>query len=466
MAITKILARKGSVASGIRYILNPGKTDEQLLTARLNCDPGLEAAQMLQTKRDCQKEHGVQYYHMIQSFRPGEVTPELALQIAKEFAEEYLSEYEVVIATHVDRGHIHSHLILNSVNQVTGRKYESTPQTYYRQIRAISDRLCREHGLSVPEQSNSGHSLSYIEWLRQSKGQPTFRAMLEADLREAIEDANDLGHFYLLMEHKGYEIRHGSRLGFRLRGQERFRCPGRRDARFTEEGIREAIRGNLLEIGAGQKPAVLPRPKYRPYPKRQKHTGFLGLYYHYLYLLGHVERRQYPPRMTPHLRREVMRFERYREQFALLREHGIETPEDLGRFLQETERELAALTRARTILNVRKQKRRALYNALADVEVLAPVEQLCAQGLPGMEAELARYEAATKTLANCGIPREELLAEKAAVYRKAAELNRQIRAIRRQLALCREIQDVWLRMERDIQTIEHRKAVTRDEHRR
>ena len=466
MAVTKILARNANLDQAIQYVLNGEKTEGRVLTAHQNCDPGHEYQQMMDTKRELGKLGGRQCYHIIQSFKPGEITPELALELAKGFAAEYLPGFEVVIGTHTDRDHVHSHILFNSVNAQTGEKYHVSTREYYRQIRAISDQLCREHGLSVILEGQPAKAVGYIEWLRQSRGQPTFRSMLEADLREAIEDANDLGHFYLLMEHKGYEIRHGNRLGFRLRGQERFRCPGRRDARFTEEGIREAICGNLLEIGAGRRPAVLPRPKYRPYPNRQTHTGFLGLYYHYLYLLGHVERRQYPPRMTPHLRREVMRFERYREQFALLREHGIETPEDFGKFLQDTERELAALIRARTILNVRKQKRRALYNALADVEVLAPVERLCAQGLPGMEAELARYEAATKTLANCGIPREALLAEKAAVYQEAAELNRQIRAVRRRLALCREVQDARLQMERDIQTLEHRKAVTRDEHRR
>ena len=84
-------------------------------------------------------------------------------------------------------------------------------------------------------------AVSYIEWLRQSRGQPTFRSMLEADLRDAIRDANDLGHFFLLMEHKGYEIHHGGRLGFRLRGQDRYQYPGRRDPLFTEDGIRAAI---------------------------------------------------------------------------------------------------------------------------------------------------------------------------------------------------------------------------------
>ena len=94
------------------------------------------------------------------------------------------------------------------------------------------------------------------------------------------------GHFFLLMEHKGYEIRHGNRLGFRLRGQERFQYPGRKNATFTENGIRAAILGNLEEIETGQRAAFSDRPMFRPYRRHPKYTGFLALYVHYLYLLG------------------------------------------------------------------------------------------------------------------------------------------------------------------------------------
>ena len=286
MAITKILARKGRLDVGIRYVLNGDKTQEQILTAHLNCDPGHECRQMLETKRAVGKEGGVQYYHLIQSFRPGEVSPELALEIAREFAEEHLAGYQTVIGVHVDKEHIHAHILFNSVNADTGEKYHSNARSYYQQIRATSDHLCRERGLSVLLQGEPTQAVSYIEWLRQSRGQPTFRSMLEEDLRAAIADANDLGHFFLLMEHIGYEISHGNRLGFRLRGQERFMIPGRKNPLFTEDGIRAAIQGNLSAIEVGRRPAILPRPQYRPYRKHPKYTGFLALYVHYLYLLG------------------------------------------------------------------------------------------------------------------------------------------------------------------------------------
>jgi len=173
IAVTKILARKGPLAAGIDYILNKDKTEGRVLTLRLNCDPGREVRQMLETKQAVGKTGGVQYYHVIQSFKPGEVTPGPALEITREFAEEHLLDFETVIAVHVDKEHIHAHLIFNSVNADTGLKYHSSAKTYYSQIRAISDRLCREHGLSVIMEDGSGKAVICIEWLRQSKGHPT-----------------------------------------------------------------------------------------------------------------------------------------------------------------------------------------------------------------------------------------------------------------------------------------------------
>lgn len=439
MAVTKILPRNGGLKEAIDYVLNGDKTDGHILTAHFNCDPGREYREMMKTKRETGRLDKRQCYHIIQSFKPGEITPELALEIAKAFAQEHLDGFEVVIGTHVDRHHIHSHIVFNSVNADTGEKYHSTQQSYYQQIRAISDRLCREHGLSVIVQGAPARSVSYIEWLRQSKGQPTFRSMLEADLRDAIRDANDLGHFFLLMEHKGYEIHHGGRLGFRLRGQEQFQYPGRRDPLFTEDGIRAAIQGNLEQIEAGLRPVLPVRPAYQPYRKHPKYSGFLALYVHYLYLLGKIEKRQYPPRMTPHLRQAVMRFERYQAQFAFLRENDITTLADMAAFEQRTEETLGRLTKQRTLLNVRKKKRQPLYAALADAEALEPSRALYEEGLTGMEQEFEQYMKAVKLLEDSGIPQEVLKKEKAELYEQLSEVNRNIRAEREKLKLCREI---------------------------
>lgn len=467
MAVTKILARRGGLSQAIAYVLNGDKTEEQILTAAQGCLTSTACHDMAAVKQRWNKTDGVQLYHVIQSFRPGELSPELALEIAREFAREHLPGYQAVIGIHTDRDHIHAHIVFNSVNQLTGEKYHSNARSYYQQIRGISDRLCREHGLSVIMTGEPSKAVSYIEWLRQSKGQPTFRSMLEADLRTAIQDANDLGHFFLLMEHMGYEIRHGDRLGFRLRGQERFMYPGRRDPLFTEDGIRAAIQGNLAEIEAGHRPAVIQRPKYRPYRKHPKYTGFLALYIHYLYLLGKIGQRQYPPRMTPHLRQEVMRFEQYQVQFVFLRENNIVTQADMDAVQSRTEGSLAKLMKQRTILNVRKKRRQHLYTALADAEALAPSKALYEEGLTGMEAEFEKYMEAVKQLEKCGISAERLTEEKAEIYEQLASLNREIRAELRKLKLCQEIRQQIPAMEQDIQnTDEHQKEVQEHEHRR
>ena len=451
MAITKILYRNGGLRQAIDYITNPSKTDEQLLTDYVRCDPGYAAQQMMDTKRALGKTDGRQCYHIIQSFKPDEITQELAHEIAKQFAAEHLSGYEAVIATHVDKAHIHSHIVFNSVNAVTGKMYHSTRENYYQQIRRISDRLCRENGLSIILQGENTKSISYIEWLRQSKGQPTFRSMLEADLCDAIADANDLGHFFLLMEHKGYEIHHGNRLGFRLRGQERYMYPERKNAAFSEENIERAIAGNLAEIEAGTRPAFLPRPKPQPYRPHPKYKGFLALYYHYCYLLGRIEKRQYPPRMTPHLRREIMKAETYKARLKFLQENGIATADDLTACIRQAESKIAQLAKQRTILNVRKKKRKKLFDALATEESLAVSKALYEEGLSGMESEYAQYAEAKAVLDACGISRQALTEEKADIYEQLAQINKQIRTERQKIKLCREIAEATAKMQQDIE---------------
>ena len=302
--------------------------------------------------------------------------------------EEYLPGYEVVIGTHVDKAHIHNHILFNSVNAETGRKYGNTIKNYYSQIRRISDRLCKKRGLSVITlgEGGNGKAVSYAEWLRQSRGQPTFRSMLEADLRQCIEAANDLGHFFMLMEHHGYEIKHGRHLSFRLRGEERFRYPGRENSLFIEAGIEAAIQGNLENIIAGKKPAFVNRPRFEPYKCPLKYSGFLALYVHYLYILGKVEKRDAPPRFTPQLKKEVMRFERYKEQFAFLDAKEISTKQGLTEYKEAAENKLTNLLKERTLLNVVKKRWQPLYKALADLAVYTPARDLYLQGQSGLEA--------------------------------------------------------------------------------
>ena len=226
--------------------------------------------------------------------------------------------------------------------------------------------------------------------------------------------------------------------------------PERKNAAFSEENIERAIAGNLAEIEAGTRPAFLPRPKPQPYRPHPKYKGFLALYYHYCYLLGRIEKRQYPPRMTPHLRQEIMKAEIYKARLKFLQENGIATADDLTACMQQAENKVTQLAKQRTILNVRKKKRKKLFDALAAEESLAVSKALYEGGLSGMETEYAQYAEAKATLDAYGISRQALTEEKADIYEQLAQLNKQIRAERKKIKLCREIADSAAVMQRDV----------------
>lgn len=187
--------------------------------------------------------------------------------------------------------------------------------------------------------------------------------------------------------------------------------PERKNPQYSEEGIRNFIDGNLLEIEAGRKPVVIYREPYRPYKKHPKYKGFLALYVHYLYVLGKIQKQQYPPRMTAKMKKDVMRFEQLREQFTYLRENGIETPAQMEQLQAELGDKLEALTKQRTILNVQKKKQKKLFDALADEQALAPAKRLYEEGHAGMEAEYAQHMEAVEILDSCGVLRTMLEAQ-------------------------------------------------------
>ena len=226
--------------------------------------------------------------------------------------------------------------------------------------------------------------------------------------------------------------------------------PERKNAAFSEENIERAIAGNLAEIEAGTRPAFIPRPKPQPYRPHPKYKGFLALYYHYCYLLGRIEKRQYPPRMTPHLRQEIMKAETYKARLKFLQENGISTADDLTTCMQRAENAVTQLAKQRTILNVRKKKRKKLFDALATEEALAMSKALYEEGLSGMETEYAQYAEAKAVLDACGFSRQLLTEEKVDIYEQLAQINKQIRAERQKIKLCRAIADSAAVMQRDV----------------
>lgn len=246
MAVTKIKPIRGTVNKALAYILDPAKTDDQLYVSSFGCAASDAAAKEFEWTRNLAAQQGMQMpkviaRHLIQSFDIGEVTPEMAHEIGKQFADEWLKgKYEYVIATHIDKGHCHNHIIFNAVNFVDYHSYRSNKWTY-RELRLLSDEICKEHGLSViPPSQNKG--MDYKEYTEAKKG-TSWKQKLKQTIDRLVITAKDYDEFLKLMQEAGYEIKTGKYISFRAAGQERFTRAKTIGENYTEERIKERIAG-------------------------------------------------------------------------------------------------------------------------------------------------------------------------------------------------------------------------------
>ena len=245
MAVTKIKAIRGTLSKAIAYILNPEKTDEKLLVSSYGC-ASETAAREFEWTRKIAEQKGMNPVriiarHVIQSFEIGEVTPELAHEIGKQFADEILGgKYEYVLTTHIDKDHVHNHLIFNAVDFVNYHAYKSYKRIYY-DMREVSDRLCKENGLSViPPSQNKG--MGYKEYTEAKRG-TSWKQKLKQTIDRLVITAQDYDDFLRLMQEAGYEIKTGKYISFRAKGQERFTRSKTIGENYTEERIKERIAG-------------------------------------------------------------------------------------------------------------------------------------------------------------------------------------------------------------------------------
>ena len=233
------------MSKAIAYILNPEKTDEKLLVSSYGC-ASETAAREFEWTRKIAEQKGMNPVriiarHVIQSFEIGEVTPELAHEIGKQFADEILGgKYEYVLTTHIDKDHVHNHLIFNAVDFVDYHAYKSYKRIYY-DMREVSDRLCKENGLSViPPSQNKG--MGYKEYTEAKRG-TSWKQKLKQTIDRLVITAKDYDDFLRRMQEAGYEIKTGKYISFRAEGQERFTRSKTIGENYTEERIKERIAG-------------------------------------------------------------------------------------------------------------------------------------------------------------------------------------------------------------------------------
>ena len=250
MAITKIHPIKATLNLAIDYITDTKKTDEQILVSTNKCHPASAHTQFLKRREEQNTRGNVLARHLIQSFLPGETTPEIAHQIGLELCKNILKgEYEFILSTHIDKGHIHNHIIFNNVNMATGKCYQSNKRSYH-QIRYQSDKLCKEHNLSVIDEYYERFKKKYKtngkSWYENEQSQKgnSWKSRLQFDIDRMIKQSKDWAEFIQKMTELGYEIKHGKHIAFKQKGKERFTRSKTIGEDYTEERLKERILEN------------------------------------------------------------------------------------------------------------------------------------------------------------------------------------------------------------------------------
>lgn len=347
----------------MEYAVQPSKTEDSCFVTGINCDPAIAQQEMILIKKQWGKEKGITAYHGYQSFKPGEVNPEQAHEIGVRMAREMWGDkYQVVVATHLDKDHLHNHFVVNSVSFMDGRKWGNTFTDYYRDMRGISDRLCREFGLSVVNQPVPGAARSYKEWLDEKEGRPTWRELIRQDIDEALGRSVSWTQFFCNLRESGYEVKTGGKhLALRPPGKERFVRLRSLGDDYSEEALRRRI---LQHKDVPNKP-----PQYKLLPVRKRHVvytrrktirlkGYRALYFHYLYKMGVLTRHPQAMNRRTHflLREDLRKLDRITAEFKLLNTHRIETLPQLHAYRYSVREKMDTLYAQRREINTRKRQ--------------------------------------------------------------------------------------------------------------
>ena len=242
MAVTKIKPIKGTLNKALDYIQNPAKTDEKILVSSFGCAYETADIEFGFTLSQALDKGNNLAHHLIQSFEPGEVDYQTAHEIGRQLADAVTKgQHEYVLTTHIDKGHIHNHVIFCAVNFVDHHKYNSNKRSYYG-IRNMSDKLCREHGLSVITPSRGSKGKSYAEYQAEKTG-TSYKGKLKIAVDALIPQVSDFEELLSKLQAAGYEIKPGKYISCRAPGQERFTRLKTLGADYTEEAISERISG-------------------------------------------------------------------------------------------------------------------------------------------------------------------------------------------------------------------------------
>jgi hypothetical protein len=339
------------------YAMNDAKTEKQFYVTALQCNLRDARTEMALLKRRYNKEDGILAFHGYQSFKPGEVTPDLAHEIGIKLAEESWPDHQVIVATHLDKAHLHNHFVVNSVS-MTGRKFYATKASY-RQMRAASDRLCKEYGLSVITEHQEYYPKHYAEWDAEQNGQPTWRSSIKVDMDEAIKYSMTFQQFITAMKKKGYVFeQRGSFLRIKASGSQRFMRLRSLGPGYSEQAIQRRIlrhRYPEIEPREPQKPKKYVRIQGDFHLSKVTWKGLRALYFFYVRKLR--EAKSHPKQRYPFVLKEDLRhLDALSEQSKFLFRYKLDTGEQVQALQKTLYEKLSDLQSERKELNNERRR--------------------------------------------------------------------------------------------------------------
>lgn len=349
-----------SVRQVMTYATNPDKTEKQFYTTGINCEVKDAVKQMQFVKIFYGKENGILAFHAYQSFNEGEVTPKIAHEIGVKLANEMWGDrFQVVVSTHLNTQHIHNHFVINSVSFKDGKKYYSN-FTNTALLRKTSDEICEEYGLSVLKEKTCKSGINFENFYKKSMRDSDYYKFAKEDIDYAIEHSWTYKEFLKRLKAMGYEVYfRANKISVRM-------YPHKRNIRieraFGEEYSIENIKNKICSRYPSREEVIKPktydkRLLYKGSVKKlKKPKGIIALYYYYCYLLKVYPKKNFNYKLTPKMRAEVKKMDKYSEQIRFICKYKLETIKDVENLKEQKKEELQKILNTRNRLYYKRQK--------------------------------------------------------------------------------------------------------------
>lgn len=427
----------------INYILNPDKTGERRLVGGVNCQPDMAFEQMKETKRKFGKIDQRQGYHIVLSFKEGEITPDTAYELTEKFIQQYLkNQYEVVFSVHDNTDHTHSHIIFNSVSCINGRKYHYKKGDWEKEIQPITNKLCEEYGLSVLEigDENSAPDRGYQEWSVNRDGPFVWSDMIKRDIDACVLQNNTFEEFVEMLKEKGYEIKQGKYLAARPPGMNRFQRCKSIGYEYSEERIRQRIleedmSSYLKKQQTEMKPQIVwcRVKRYR----RAQMSGMQKRYYAKLYRIGMLKKKPYS--QVYQYKEDIRKMHKLQQQYLFLARHNVKSSVELAATIMNLTDKRKEVSGEKSKIYRNQKKFEQLFQIADQMTSLKECENTFKNGDNFFEKEHVQWISLEQQLKDIGYTYEEMVELKDYYKKLFSEISQKEKSVFKELNLGKSI---------------------------